>query len=69
MAADPNRIALSPLGAYSSGQFGVSAAEIVAHDPATQRLFVVNAQSAEIDVLTIAQPATPTKIGSIDLKP
>ncbi len=61
-------ISLSPIGTYASGQIGVSAAEIVAHDPATQRLFVVNALSAEIDVISIANPTAPEKFGSISLK-
>ncbi|MGZ8899454.1 MAG: choice-of-anchor I family protein, partial [Limisphaerales bacterium] len=52
---------------YASGQYGVAAAEIVAHDPATQRLLVVNAQAATVDVLDISDPTQPTKIGQIDL--
>jgi len=65
-SANPNRITLEKLGTYASGKFGVSAAEIVAHDPATQRLFVINARSAEVDVISIVDPAAPEKVGSID---
>ena len=58
---------LLPLGTYESGLFAQSAAEITAHDPATQRLFVVNATNGRVDVLDIQDPTAPTKISSIDL--
>jgi hypothetical protein len=69
VSAAPPAIRLTSLGTYASGQFNQGAAEIVAHDPQTQNLFVVNAQSAEVDVLSITNPALPVKIGSIDVKP
>jgi hypothetical protein len=65
----PGQIQLTPVGSYASGKFDEGAAEIVAHDPQTQLLFVVNAQSAEVDVLSILNPGAPTKVGSIDMKP
>jgi hypothetical protein len=65
----PDRIQLKPIGSYASGIFGAGAAEIVAHDPRTQYLFVVNASNAVVDVLSIAKPSAPRKIGSIDVKP
>jgi DNA-binding beta-propeller fold protein YncE len=60
-AATPphHRIALSVLGTYHTGLFDEAAAEIVAHDPKTQRLFVVNAAAAEVQVLDIADPTVP----------
>ncbi|MFU8819999.1 MAG: choice-of-anchor I family protein [Gammaproteobacteria bacterium] len=66
-AASPFAISLAPLGTYATGVFAESAAEIVAHDPQTQRLFVVNAQSGNIDVLDIRVPAAPAKLFSLDL--
>ena len=66
-AASPFAISLSPLGTYATGVFAESAAEIVAHDPQTQRLFVVNAQSGNVDVLDIRVPAAPVKLFSLDL--
>jgi len=57
---------LTPIGRYSAGAYNQSAAEIVAYDKHTQRLFVVNAQSAKVDVLDISDPTTPTKLGEID---
>lgn len=60
-------ISLDPIGTYSSHVFDAGAAEIVAHDPATQRVFVVNAQAATVDVLSIASPSNPTKVATIDV--
>jgi DNA-binding beta-propeller fold protein YncE len=57
---------LSLIGRYDSGLFDQSAAEIVAHDPQTQRLFVVNSAAAAVDVLNIADPAEPVLLETID---
>lgn len=66
----PLDINLTVLGTHSNGPpFNTSAAEIVAHDPCTQRLYVVNAQGARIDVLDMQDATAPTKIGMIDLLP
>ncbi|MBX3611101.1 MAG: choice-of-anchor I family protein [Hydrogenophaga sp.] len=59
-------IELEFLGRYSTGQFGVSAAEIPAYDAGTQRVFVVNAQSGRLDVLDLSDPAEPVKVGEVD---
>jgi len=61
-------IELNVLGSYQAeGEvFDESAAEIVAHDPANQRLFVVNALARTIDVLDINDPALPVKLSTID---
>lgn len=64
--ATPVSLKLEKIGGYSTGQFGVSAAEIPAYDAASKRLFVVNAQLGAVDVLNLANPASPVKIGAID---
>lgn len=65
---EPLDISLTPIGRFTNGPpFNLSAAEIVAHDPATQRLFVSNARDKRIDVLDIHDPANPAKIGMLDL--
>jgi DNA-binding beta-propeller fold protein YncE len=64
-AASPFQIRITPLSTYATGQFDQSAAEIVAHDPKTQRLFVVNAQSGNIDVLDAADPSAPKLLFSV----
>ena len=63
------QINVRPIGTYASGLFDESAAEIVAHDPNTQRLYVVNANSGNIDVLDINNPANPTHLFQIDTTP
>jgi hypothetical protein len=62
-------IQLSPLGTYASGVFDEGAAEIVAFDAKTRRLFVSNANENTIDALSVADPANPTKVFTIDLSP
>jgi 2',3'-cyclic-nucleotide 2'-phosphodiesterase/3'-nucleotidase/5'-nucleotidase len=63
------QVELTVLGTYASGIFAEGGAEIVAHDPLTQRLYVVNAQEASVDVLDISNPAAPTKIATVSLLP
>jgi hypothetical protein len=64
-AAPKARISLTPIGTYETGQFDESAAEIVAHDPDTQQLFVVNALTNAIDVLDISDPTAPTLVDTL----
>jgi len=69
VAAKPS-VELRVLGSYDHGGFARSAAEIVAHDPATQRLFVINAEDSSIDILDIADPAHPAaNLPAIDIAP
>jgi hypothetical protein len=63
---DGHGIELKVIGTYSNGIFNAGGAEIVAHDPDKQRLFVVNALAATVDVLDIRKPTKPVKITSID---
>ena len=60
------QIELEPIGNYQSGVFDKSVAEVVAHAPETQRLFVSNASSGNVDILNISSPSTPTKLFTID---
>ncbi|MFO7960631.1 MAG: choice-of-anchor I family protein [Nitriliruptoraceae bacterium] len=62
----PIQIELDTLGTYETGVFDESAAEIVAHDPGTQRLFVVNANNGLVDVLDVSDPADPTRLFALD---
>jgi hypothetical protein len=66
-AASPFAISIEPIGTYATGIFDKSSAEIVAHDPKTQRLFVVNAESGDVDVLDILAPHAPTLLFSVAL--
>jgi len=70
-APRPVGITLMPIGTYlavdSEGKplFDQSAAEIVAHDPQTQRLFVVNFAENAVDILDITNPREPTRVGQV----
>ncbi len=57
------------LGTYASGIYDEGGAEIAAYDPASRRLFVVNAQAATVDVLDLSNPSNPTKSFTIDVTP
>lgn len=58
-------LALSPLGSHDTGVFDESAAEIVAHHPATQRLFSVDALAGDVRVLDVADASSPTALFSL----
>jgi hypothetical protein len=60
-------IQLTPIGRYSTGIFDGGAAEIPAFDPISQRLFVTNGDTGNIDVLNFSNPSNPIKINEIDL--
>lgn len=57
---------LDLLDRYETGSFDASAAEIVAYDLASRRLFVVNGDEASVDVLALAADGRMSKAGSID---
>jgi hypothetical protein len=63
-------ITLQPVGRYQSPTAGFDrgAAEIVAFDAATKRIFVVNAQDGTVDVLDGSNPANPARIDQINVK-
>ena len=58
-AVDADVFSIAPIGSYDSGQFDESAAEIVTYHPQTRQLLVVNAQSGNIDLLDVFDPAAP----------
>lgn len=60
-------LSLSFVGQHQTGVFDEGAAEIVAHDPNTQRIFKVNADAASVDVLDINDPVNPLLIATIDV--
>ncbi|MFT6429297.1 MAG: DNA-binding beta-propeller fold protein YncE [Halopseudomonas sp.] len=61
----PGSVSLSLLGRYESDEFGVSAAEIPAFDPANRQIFVVNARKGAVDVLNAADIANPVLLQSL----
>jgi hypothetical protein len=59
-------ITINPIGTYATGIFDQSAAEIVAHDPESQRLFIVNANQVTVEVLDISDTTNIEKIAEIN---
>ncbi|QPR41078.1 choice-of-anchor I family protein [Brevibacterium casei] len=57
------QVALGYLGAYETGQFDESAAEITAVHGNT--VFTVNAQAASVDIIDASDPKNPAKVGEI----
>ncbi|PJJ60652.1 choice-of-anchor I family protein [Hymenobacter chitinivorans] len=60
---------LSLLGSYQSGAAGTNSAEIVAHDPTTQHLYVANSVGGKLDILSLAANGTLTPVGAINILP
>ena len=57
---------LSLLGRYASGLYDEGGAEIASYDPGTERVFVINADAGQADVLDVSDPTNPEKVGGID---
>ncbi len=57
---------IEKLATYDSG-LGEGAAETVAYDSASQRLFVTNSDDESVDIIDISDPLQPTKVDSIDV--
>jgi hypothetical protein len=58
-------IVVEQFSRYESGQFNEDAAEIIAHDPERDHLFVVNAELGGVDVLDITSPTDPERIDQL----
>ncbi len=63
----PVSIQLTSIGLYETGSFEQGAAEIVAHDPISQRLFVINAGAGTMDILDISNPSAPMLVRQVDI--
>jgi hypothetical protein len=61
----PTSFTLERIGGFEGGSIG--AAEIVAYDSASRRLFVVNGTAGTVDVLDLTNPATPTRVSTINV--
>jgi hypothetical protein len=60
----PTTLSMVKMGGYAHAG-GASSAEIVAFDPLSKRLFVVNGALGTVDVLDLSNPAAPTLVRSI----
>ncbi|MBF2014119.1 MAG: choice-of-anchor I family protein [Rivularia sp. T60_A2020_040] len=61
----PKNMASQKINLSQISTFQGTGAEILAHDPTTQRLFVTTGDTVEI--IDISNPASPTKFGEIDI--
>jgi hypothetical protein len=62
-----NAIALNLLSSFSNTVSGSNSAEIVAHDPTTQRLYIANSIGGKIDIIDFVNPSAPTLINSLNI--
>ena len=60
-------IILNHIASFSNGAAATNSAEIVVHDPTSQRLFVANSKSAKIDIVNFSNPAAASIISSISI--
>ncbi|MET7330382.1 choice-of-anchor I family protein [Nonomuraea sp. NPDC005650] len=65
ISPDDKGVSLAFLGRFSTGSVGTGASEITSYDPATKRVFVVNAQAGTVDVLDIRDPRNPKRVTSL----
>jgi hypothetical protein len=66
--ARAGNLRLNLLTSYQNGASGTNSAEIVAHDPTTQRLYVANSVGGKLDILTFGA-AGITPFASISMAP
>jgi len=60
-------INLNLISNFQSGIFDEGAAEIIAFDPITDQLFVINSNDGVVDIIDYNDPYLPVKTGSIDV--
>jgi hypothetical protein len=66
--ARTGNLRLNLLTSYQNGVSGTNSAEIVAHDPTTQRLYVANSIGGKLDILTLGATGI-TPLASISMAP
>lgn len=66
MAAGEPLLGFRKIGGYDGGAAG--AAEIVAYDAPSRKLFVVNGARGDVDVLDLSRPEVPRRLKVIDAK-
>ena len=69
IAAPANAFSLKPIGVFGDPIFDEGAAEIAAFDAASQQIFITNANANTIDIVSIADPTSPSFVSQIDLNP
>lgn len=62
-----NEVNMSFVSSFTNGVAATNSAEIVAHDPISQRLFVANSIGKKLDIIDFSNPAAMSMISSIDI--
>ncbi len=65
----PPALSIEPVATLQLGPFMGGAAEIVAHDPGSRRLFVVNGHANSVEIIGFENPAEPEWLGTIATAP
>lgn len=65
--APSNALQLNLLSSFSNGSSGTNSAEIVAHDPSTQRLYIANSVGAKLDIVDFINPSGPVLLNSLSI--
>ncbi len=64
-----SQFGITHVSTYSTGIFDEGAAEIIAYDAVSHRIFHSNADNNSVGILDFSDPTNITSIGSIDLNP
>ena len=64
-----NELKMNLLTSYSNGPIGANSAEIVVHDPTTQRLYIANSIGGKLDIVNFSNPNNPVLLNSISMAP
>ena len=62
-----NEVSMTHVSSLSNGAFATNSAEIVAHDPVSQRIFVANSIGRKLDIIDFSNPTTMSLTTSIDI--
>ncbi len=62
-----NEVTMTHVSSFSNGAFATNSAEIVAHDPISQRIFVANSIGRKLDIIDFSNPAAMSLFASIDI--
>ena len=62
-----NEVTMSFVSSFTNGVAATNSAEIVAHDPVSQRLFVANSIGKKLDIIDFSNPSAMSIISSIDI--
>jgi hypothetical protein len=65
--APSNALSLNLLSSFSNSITGSNSAEIVVHDPTTQRLYIANSIGGKLDIVDFMNPSSPALLFSVPI--